>query len=220
MKTLLKKLPFWRNYTTDQWARWWENRKIDWKAHYFDTWSHPHRFMLSALLKQFPWMSLLEVGCGGGANLANIIRHFPGRQLGGVDINPDAIALAGQMFDGAFLKVCPADDVMMSDSSTDVVLTDMTLIYFGPRRVREALAEAKRIARNHIVLCEFHCESPLERLKLWLTSGYHAHNYRTLLPKMGFYDVMLIKVPPEAWPGDDPKQKFRYILLAKVPRRK
>lgn len=220
ISSVLKRLPFARNYSTDQWSQWWSERKIDWKAHYLDTWNHPHRFMLSSVLRQLDWMSLLEVGSGPGANLANFVRHFPGRQLGGVDINPEAIELAKQTFNGAFLKVGSADDIMMSDSSTDVVLSDMTMIYFGPRRIKKALKEIRRVARKYAIFCEFHSESLWERLLLRVTSGYHAYNYRTLLAKMGFYDINLIKIPPEAWPGEDPKQKLRYIVVAKVPKRK
>lgn len=216
----LKRLPFWRNFTTSQWEGWWENRKIDWKAHYLDTWNHPHRFMISNLLKEFQWMSLLEVGCGAGANLVNILRHFPNKQLGGTDINPDAIKLAMETFKGALFKVCPAHDIIMSDSSTDVVLTDMTLIYSGPWKIKKTLKEIRRVARLYVVFSEFHSENPLERFWLRLTSGYHAHNYRKLLDELGFYDIMLVKVPADAWPGADARQKFRYLVVAKVPRRK
>lgn len=220
MKKFLKKLPFWRNFTTNQWQNWWAKRDIDWKVSYFDTWNHPHRFMISGILKNFNWLSLLEVGCGAGANLVNIVKHFPGRQIGGVDINPEAVKIVNESFNGAFTKVCAADDIMMSDSSTDVVLTDMTLIYYGPKRMRKAIADIKRVARSYVMFCEFHSESYFERLWLWITSGYHAHNYRKLLSQMGFFDVTLVKIPPEAWPGSDARQKFRYITLAKVPKRK
>ena len=216
----LKRLPFFRNYTSTQWEYWWRNRKINWQEAYLSTWSHPHRQMIVSLLKRFPWFSLLEVGSGPGANLAAIVHAIPGRQVGGVDINPEAIQLGQKTFHGAFFKVCPAHDIMMSDNSCDVILTDMTLIYYGPRRVHEVIKEIRRVARTHVVLCEFHSENWFSRLSLRLRTGYHAHNYRKLLTKYGFYDIMIIKVPPEAWPGSDAQQRFRYILLAKVQKRK
>lgn len=217
----LKKLPFVRNYTTSQWEGWWRDRKIDWKVSYLDTHSHPHRGMISSVLKRFPWLSLLEVGCGPGANLVNILSHFPKRQLGGIDINPEAIKLAKETFNNAFLNVSPVHDIMMSDSSCDVILSDMTLIYYGPRKIHKAIREIKRVARNYVVFSEFHSENPWQRLRLWLDSGLHSHNYRKLLQRHGFHDIILIKMPPEAWPDADvSRNKFRYILLAKVPKRK
>src|SRR3990167_8019507 len=96
-------IDIWRNYTTRQWERWWKKRKIDWNKEYLATWNHPHRNVISSTLKQLPWAALLEVGCGAGANLLNIIKRInepllaegkQGKMLGGIDINPDAIKAA------------------------------------------------------------------------------------------------------------------------------
>lgn len=211
---------FIRNYSSRQWEAWWQNRKIDWKESYLSTWNHPHRQLLVEVLKRLNWISLLEIGCGPGANIAKIVQSIPGKQLGGVDINPEAIALALETFNGAFFKVCPAHDVMMSDDSCDIVLSDMTLIYYGPRRVGAVLEEMKRVARSYVVFSEFHSESPWERLKLSLRSGYHAHDYFSLLERHGFREIKVMKMPEEAWPGSDAQQKFRYIVVARVPKYK
>ena len=132
---LFKKLPFWRRYTTKQNADWWARRQIDWKSSYLDTWDHPHRSVISAILSNFSWLSLIEVGCGPAPNLINIIKKFKGRQLGGVDVNPEAIALAKKTFTDGLFKVCPGNDVMLSDKATDVTLTDMALIYVAPLKI-------------------------------------------------------------------------------------
>lgn len=199
------------------WKTYWKERKIDWNKEYLQTWNHPHRFMISSVLGQFKWLSLLEVGCGSGANIANIIKHFPGRQVGGVDVNADAIKLAQETFQGAFLKVCPADDIMMSDNSTDVVLTDMMMLYIdNPDSV---IREIKRIARGYVVFCELHNENWIQRMWIRFTDGYIIHNFKKLLEKHGFYDIMLLKQPEEAW-GGEPQNSYGYIITAKVPKRK
>lgn len=212
----------WRNYTTAQWSSWWANRKIDWKAHYFANWNHPHRQMLSTVLKTFSWVSLMEIGCGAGANLAQIVAtHKGNKQLGGIDISPDAIECAKKNFNGAFFKVCSADDIMMSDNSTDVVISDMCLIYFGPRKIQKVVSEMYRVARTHVVLCEFHCDSWWDRMKLLFSSGLHGHNYRRLLERHGFTDVTLYKMPEACWPeGDEVQKKFAHVIVGRVPRRK
>lgn len=221
MISLIKRLPFIRNYTSSHWEKWWEKRQIDWKEHYLKTWNHPHRFVITNILKSVNWMSLLEVGSGPGANLVNIVKQIEGRQLGGIDINPEAIEMAGKILQGGFFKVCPVHDLMMSDSSVDIILSDMTLIYYGPHRIHKALEEIKRVARNYVLLSEFHSNSFIDRWRLRLSSGLHSYNYKDLLQKHGFYDIILIKMPKEAWPeADIEKDKFRYILLAKVPKRK
>lgn len=218
MKKLLKKLPFIRNYTTDQWAKWWEKRQIDWKVEYLDTADHPHRWLLTQILKTFPWFSLMEIGCGPGANLVNIVKGIPGRQIGGIDINPEAIELAEKTFNGGVFKCCSAEDIMMSDKATDVALTDMTLIYVSPWKIDKHLKELKRITRNYLVLCEFHSESWWDRLKLRINSGYNAYDYRKKLKKLGFYDIMVLKIPDKMWPGAK-NDKFRHIIKARVPKR-
>lgn len=206
--------------TSNKWEQWWKNRKIDWNKEYLATWNHPHRDLISAALSRFYWMSLIEVGCGAGANLVNILHHFKDKQLGGVDINPEAIALAQKTFNGGIFKVNPVHNIMMSDDSTDIILSDMCLIYYSPRKVHAAIEEIKRVARNYIILCEFHHISWWQRLKLRLTSGYYAHNYFELLDKHGFGDIEVFKIPEEYWPGGNPQKTFGYIIKARIPRRK
>jgi ubiquinone/menaquinone biosynthesis C-methylase UbiE len=205
--------------TTTKWVNWWANRKLDWKVEYLDTWDHPHRSFIVAVLKSFPWLSLIELGCGSGPNLVKIVKSIPNRQIGGVDINPEAIALAEQTFRGGVFKVGSADDVMMSDRSTDVVLTDMLLIYIGQLKVDNYIREIRRIARKYVVFCELHTTSPWKRLLLKFNSGYNAHNYKKLLTKHGFYDIEVYKVPKEAGWGGEPQDTFAHIIIAKVPKR-
>lgn len=206
--------------STGDHAKYWRERQIDWKTQYLDTWNHPHRQFLSYVLKTFDWRSLLEVGCGGGANLAQINQtHGVHKQIGGTDVSESAIAFCSGVFKGGFFKTCPADDLMMSDSSVDVILTDMALIYLDRKGIHKALEEIKRVARARVVLCEFHSESLWERIKVKATSGYNVHNYTKLLEKHGFYDVIRYKIPANAWPGGL-QEKIGYVILAKVPRRK
>lgn len=202
-------------------ARYWRERKIDWRTSYYDTWNHPHRQLISFVLKTFDWRSLFEVGVGGGANLAQLVMsHGPNKQLGGSDVSEDAIAFCNQALKGAFFKVCPATDLMMSDSSVDVVLSDMALIYLDSKDIDKALLEMKRVARTRVVLCEFHSESMWERLKIKVTTGYNVYDYVKRLQKLGFYDVIRYKIPKEGWPGGGLQEKVGYVVVAKVPRRK
>lgn len=207
-----------RNRTTKQWSSYWENRKIDWKTSYFDTWNHPHRAFIVRVLQSIPWVSLFEFGCGAGANAVAIVKYLQGRQLGGVDINPEAIETAQKMFKYGLFKVGSMKDVMMSDSSVDVVLSDRALIYIDPFNIDEVISEMKRVAREYVVIAEFHNKSLWERIKLWYNSGYWSYNYKALLEKHGFYDVVIYKTPIEYW-GEN-YYKHDHIIVAKVPKRK
>ncbi len=198
-------------------SRYWKEREIDWETEYLSTWNHPHRNLLSAILGQMGWLSLFEVGCGPGPNLVNIVKHHPNKQVGGMDINPEAIEVAKRNFKGAVLKVGSVEDIMMSDNSTDIVLSDMCLIYVD--KPDKAIKEIKRVARKFVVLCELHTESWVGKMKLKWSSGYNAHNYSKLLERHGFYDINIIKIPDESWPGGNPQKDYGFIIIAKVPKR-
>lgn len=196
--------------------KYWQERKIDWNEHYTATWNHPHRFMISNILKNLSWHSLFEIGCASGPNLINILKHFPNVIVGGSDISADAIEEAKKSFNGASLKVGGVEDIMMSDNSIDIILSDMTLIYVSD--INKALKEMKRVARNYVVLCELHSTSWFDRIKMRFTSGYYVYNYKKLLTKHGFHDITLIKIPTEVWDGV-PQKPYGYIIVARVPKR-
>lgn len=210
--------------STEAHKKYWKNRPKDWVNGYTspEAINHPHRKVLTYILSMFPWFSLMEIGCGPGPNLVAIVKALPkgeGRQVGGVDISVDAIEAAATMVKGAKLLVNSADDMMMSDKSTDVIMSDMTLIYVGSRQIDKYLKEIKRVARNHVLFCEFYSSSWWNRLALKINTGYNAHDWSKLLRKHGFYDVARYKLTEKDWPGGNPQKQFGYVFLAKVPKR-
>lgn len=210
--------------TTSQHRNWWAVRKIDWTKDYLATWDHPHRQLISWVLSTFNWVSLWEVGCGPGPNLMKIVKDFKPtlenpRQLGGSDISPDAIEVAKSTFQGGRFHVESVEDLLLSDDSVDVILSDATLIYIGPEKIKKAIHELTRTARTRVVLCEFNSTSWWKRLKLRIKTGYNAYDYKKLLEAEGCYDVQLYKLPPDAWPGSKPGDgwyDFGYLITARV----
>jgi len=205
--------------STKNHRNYWKHRK-NWIEGYSSpaALNHPHRKIIIEALKSFSWHSLVEIGCATGPNLVNIVRQIPGHQVGGIDISAEAILAAEKIFKGGHFNVCPADDIMMSDKSADVALTDACLLYVGPLKIRKHLREIKRIARNHVVFCELHHESLWRRWKLRLSRGYHAHNYIKLLESEGFYDIFMYKLKEQDWPGGDPWRNYGYVITARVPK--
>lgn len=205
------------NFLTSNRSRFWKKRKIDWEKDYLSTWTHPHRQLIVWALSGFPWASLWEVGCGPGANLVRIVKELKDRQVGGSDINADAIEVAKKTFVGGKFRVGPAWDILLSNSSTDVVLSDAALIYLDPWTIKKALKEMARVARNYVVLCEFHGTNWLDRWILRLKTGYNAYDYEKLLNEVGCYDVRIIKIPPAYWDGF-PWQPWGHIIIARVAK--
>ena len=204
--------------TTKSQTKYWEDRSIDWEKEYFKTWDHPHRFIITAILKGMDWYSLMEIGVGGGANLANIINYIPNKRLGGIDVNEKAIELCQKKFKSGYFKVGSAEDIMMSDKSTDVLLSDMTYIYVGPFKIKKCIEELRRVARSEVLLCEFYEPNFFKRIWLYLKEGYFFYNWPKLLQKYGFYDIMVVPMPEKAWEGGL-QSKYNFIIKAEVPKR-
>lgn len=208
--------------TTKQHAEYWKDRKINWIQHYASTWTHPHRQFIIDKLRKLKWISIIEVGCACGPNLMRILSHFPRADVGGVDINADAIKTAEGIFGNAlkgtgrsaWFKVNKGDNIMISDNATDVVLSDMSLIYVGPSEIKNYLLEMKRVARNHIMLMEFHHKSFWKRLLLKWKSGYNAYDYVKLLRECGFFNIQVDKLPAELWDNHDPQKTYAYLITA------
>lgn len=203
--------------TTNQHRKYWRNRKGDWKFHHLSTWNHPHRGLIIEALRSLYWFSLWEVGCGAGANLVRIVKEIPGRQLGGSDINADMIEVAKKTLDGAMFHVEDITDMLLSDNSVDVVLSDASLIYIDPTDIKKAIHEIVRIARNGVVMVEFNSNNWFERLKFRLRTGYNIYDYEKLLKKEGCYDIQKYKITKDLW-DDKEWSRYGYILIAKVKK--
>lgn len=160
---------------------------------------------------------------GPGANLLRIVKDaeknpaLKDKQLGGSDINADAIELAHKTFKGGKFHVESCEDMLLSDDATDVVLSDANLIYIGPMKVTKVLKEMTRICRGQLVLCELHNTSFITRWLYRFKTGYNMYNYQDLLEKAGCYDIKLFKIPKEFWEGT-PWETHGYIITAKVAK--
>jgi len=205
-----------RNFLTSRHKKFWKTRQIDWKESYW-TPEHPHRELIIKALKRIKFGSIIEIGCGAGANLGKIIQNFKGVAVGGIDINKDAIDTALEIFgnNADVLEVSSMDKIFLSDQSTDIVLTDMALIYADPFKIDKVIKEIKRVARNAVILVEFHHKSWIKRLALRLFAGYNSYDYQRLLEKHGFYNIEFYKLSEKDWPNGEPQKTFAYLISAK-----
>lgn len=203
-----------KNFLTFRHKKYWKDRQIDWKQAYF-TPDHVHRDLIIKALSHMSFGSVLEIGCGAGANLYNIKRHFPLVEVGGIDISKDAIDMCNKLMpDAAVFEVASADKMFLQDKSSDVVLSDACLIYIDPLHINKVIKEIKRVSRKYVLFVEFHSPRWWNRFVLRLLDGYNAYNYKTLLEKHGFYGVEIYKIKDKEWPGWG---GFGYVIAAKTP---
>ena len=200
---------------TKYFRRYWKERVIDWKQAYF-TPDHPHRQLIIDALRVFTFRSVLEVGCGAGANLYRIKKEFPHSDIGGIDWSEDAISAARESLPRAsILQVGEAGDVYVSDKGSDILISDMCYIYFDRINFIKALVEAKRVAKNGVIFCEFHHKSWFKRLLLKIATGYNAYDYEKELKLLGFHDIRMKKIQEQDWPGGEPQKSFGWVISAK-----
>lgn len=149
----------------------WQTRHLykgeSWAAGYLTTIDHPHRRQLVEAVASFsPFSSALEIGCNSGPNLILLSQRFPDATFLGVDINGAAIEVGRRYSEthkikNVQLRVGKADQLQdIGDKSIDVVFTDAVLMFVGPDRIRQVMAEIRRIARKGVVAHEYHATMP------------------------------------------------------------
>ena len=73
--------------------------KKNWAQNFLDTSEHPHRKQIFEALYEFENLgSVLDLGCGPGANIVAIRKKFSDIDLIGVDINSEAIKVGRAYF--------------------------------------------------------------------------------------------------------------------------
>lgn len=200
---------------TKKHTKFWRERKINWERDYLladGALNHPHRRMIIRRLSELRpgFGSILEVGMGAGANLVLVKKQWPAVEIGGTDINRDAVLTAGKYLKD--IKYCDVGDprhIMMSDKSIDVVMSDACLIYMGRWQIKKALQEMARVAKLNLLLCELHSEKRVRH------SRYNIHNYVKLLEDLDCYNIELEKIPKQVWPGT-PWEQWGYIITCKT----
>lgn len=98
--------------------------------------------------------SILEVGCGPGANLAALAR-ITTADLFAVEPNESARLAAAKLCPAARIFEGHAEAIPAADASFDLVLTAGTLIHVPPERLADAMAEIVRVARCHVLSIEY-----------------------------------------------------------------
>ncbi len=198
-----------------------------WKVRKFEneddcSYNHPHRRFVADQLKSLqPVVSLLEVGCNAGQNLALLADLFPGAELHGVDVNAGAIETAKRVlskkpslsFD---VRAGKADNLShLPDQSVDVGFTDATLMYVGPDKIKRTLNELARVSRKGLILNEWHLfdHDAQSDASFWYDAHW-VHNYRALLADLkNVRSIDIQRLPEGLW---GPGGWSKYGALVKV----
>ncbi len=186
----------------------WKHRNYDEDA-VVRAWDHPHRPWLAGQVRALgDLMSVLEIGCGSGANVAALARMLPRATVTGVDVNDQAVTsgnrrlMAEDIHNAKLLAGSALDLRVFHDREFDVVLTDATLLYVGPDQIRRVIAEMARIARCALFVLELHrpeLQGNRGRSGIHTRDGW-CRNYEALFHELfPSAATEVTKVPDAAW---------------------
>lgn len=116
----------------------------------------------SGLLADFRIRSVLEVGCGQGANLQPIARALDPHDVWGVDINEDALALARLHAPGVNVVASRARRLPFRDGLVDLSFTVGVLIHQPETTLPIVMSEIVRCSNRFVLWAEYHAPTTEE----------------------------------------------------------
>lgn len=145
----------------------------------------------------FDGQKLLDIGCGGGANIARLLAQYPSSVVDGVDYSQQSILLSKKINADAIPKRCNiyygnVKSLPFSDESYDGAVAVET-IYFW-QDIALCFQEVRRILKREgyfVIVCEL---SNPKMGKIWSErceemTVYKPEKVKKLLLEAGFCDV-------------------------------
>ena len=132
--------------------------------------------------------SVLEIGCGQGANLKPIAGLLDPHDVWGVDINEDALALARLHAPGVNVVASRARRLPFRDDLADLAFTVGVLIHQPETTLPIVMAEIVRCSARYVLWAEYHAptteEVPYRGESGALYRRDYGAIYRELVPEL------------------------------------
>jgi pseudaminic acid biosynthesis-associated methylase len=114
------------------------------------------------LVRDFGIRSVLEIGCGQGANLKPLAGLLDPHDVWGVDVNEDALALARLHAPGVNVVASRARRLPFRDDLADLAFTVGVLIHQPETTLPNVMAEIVRCSARLVLWAEYHAEATEE----------------------------------------------------------
>ena len=147
-------------------------------------------------------MTMLDIGCGGGATLKRLLKRSPDGNVYGIDISAESVAKAKNMNkrvlnSQVFVEQGSADSLPWENQKFDVV-TAVETVYFWPN-LPKCFEEVKRVLKpggQFVIMLEV-----IESDSVWtnIVEGmtvYSPEQLRNMLEQAGFGDVEVFRKKP------------------------
>ena len=147
-------------------------------------------------------MTMLDVGCGGGATLKRLLKRSTGGKVFGIDISEESVAKARSLNkqllgSRVFVEQGSADSLPWAPQTFDVV-TAVETVYFWPD-LQKCFQEVKRVLKpggQFAIMLEV-----IEGDSMWTNvvdgmAVYPPEQLKDMLEQAGFSDVEMFRKKP------------------------
>jgi len=130
----------------------------------------------SRFYKAYPVRSVLEIGCGAGANL----RWATAYDIYGMDVNAKAVAIANSI-PGVLAVEQSIFDKRLADGFAELVFTCGVLIHIETLRLDEAITEMVRLSSKYVAAFEYEADKEEPILYHGQDSALWKRPYRKII---------------------------------------
>ena len=147
-------------------------------------------------------MTMLDIGCGGGATLKRLLKRSPDGKVYGIDISAESVAKARNVNkrlvgSQVFVEQGSADSLPWEDQKFDVV-TAVETVYFWPN-LPKCFLEVRRVLKSggqFAIMLEV-----IEGDSVWTNvvegmTVYSPEQLKEMLEQAGFGDVKIFRKKP------------------------
>ena len=158
---------------------------------------------MSCLQWQPEW-SVLDIGCGGGANLLQILQRCPQGKAYGIDISSESVTFARKknkkyLGTRCFIEQGGVHRLPYPDYAFDAVTAFETVYFWG--NLQHAFTEVARVLKpggSFLICCEI--SDPANKAWTGLVEGMEIHScdeLKAILSKSGFTDTAIFRTKKE-----------------------
>ena len=144
------------------------------------------------LLEPHGIRSVLEIGCGQGANLRPISTLIEPHDTWGIDVNESALAIARGNAPGINVVASVARKLPFRDGLVDLAFTVGVLIHQPDETLGQVMAEIVRCSRAFVLWAEYHAPSTEEVPYHGVAGSLYRRNfgaiYSELFPELEVRD--------------------------------
>ena len=134
--------------------------------------------------------SVLDVGCGKGFMMYDMVKLIPEIQVKGIDISEYAIQNTIDSIEN-FVQIANAKELPFEDNSFDVVISINTVHNLNREECGKALQEIERVSRGRsfITVDAYHDDDEKEAMLSWNLTGktiMHVDEWKNFFSEVGY----------------------------------